>query len=68
VNYIIREDISVFIPHIFESVFIEIVNKMGNNVIVVVICGPNTELHANIDIFSSTIEDIMVTVQNEKNK
>jgi hypothetical protein len=26
-NYIIREDISVFIPHIFESVFIEIGKK-----------------------------------------
>ena len=41
---------------------------MGNIVIVVVIWEPNTELHANIDIFSYNIEDIMVTGQNEKNK
>ena len=32
------------------------------NVIVVVIYRPNTEPHANIDISSSNIEDIMVTV------
>jgi len=25
-------------------------------------------LHANIDVFSSKIEDVMVTVKNEKNK
>ena len=42
-NYIIREAISVFIPHRFESVFIEIVNKTERNIIVVVIYRPNTE-------------------------
>jgi len=67
-NYIIREDISVFIPHIFESIFIEIVNKSERNIIVGVIYRPNTEPHANMDIFSSNIEDIMDTIQNEKNK
>jgi hypothetical protein len=67
-NYIIREDISVFIPHIFESVFIEIVNKSERNVIVGVIYRPNTEPHANMDIFSSNMEDIMDTIQGEKNK
>jgi len=64
-NYTIREDNSVFILHIFESVFIEIVNKTERNVIVGVICRPNTEPHANIDILYSNIEEFMATVQNE---
>ncbi len=44
-NYIIRENISVFIPHIFESIFIEIVNESERNIIVGVIYRPNTEPH-----------------------
>lgn len=67
-NYKIREDISVFIPHIFESLFIEIVNKSERNVIVGVIYRPNTEPHADMDIFSSNMEDIMDTIHNENNK
>ena len=52
-NYTIRDDISVFIPHVFESVFIEIINKTERNLIVGVIYRPNTEPHADMDIFSS---------------
>ena len=64
-NYTIRDDISVFIPHVFESVFIEIINKTERNLIVGVIYRPNTEPHADMDIFSSNIEDIMDTIQHE---
>ncbi len=46
--------------------FIEIVNKTEKNFIVGVIYRPNTEPHADMDIFSSNIEDIMDTIQNEK--
>jgi len=56
-NYVIdlREDISVFIPYIFEPVFNEIVNKTERNVIAEVIYRLNTEPHVNIDIFSSNV-------------
>ncbi len=64
-NYKIREDISVFISHIFESLFIEIVNENERNMIVGVIYRPNTEPYADIDIFSSNMEEIMETIHSE---
>ena len=33
-NYIIREDMSVFIPNVCETLFIEIIHNNGRNVIV----------------------------------
>ena len=60
-NEKIREDISVLIPHVFESMFIEIVNKTERNFIVGVIYRP----HADIEIFSSNLEGIMDIVHQE---
>ena len=45
--------------------FIEIVNKTERHFIVGVIYRPNTEPHADIEIFSSNLEDIMDIVQQE---
>ena len=64
-NYNIREDLSVFIPHICETLFIEIINDSGRNIVVGVIYRPNTELLADIDIYSSNMEHIMDTIQRE---
>ncbi len=55
--------ISVFIHHVFESLFIEIVNNTEWNFIFGVIYRPNTEPHADMDIFSSNMEDIMDTIK-----
>ncbi len=63
-NYKIREDISVFIPHVFESLFVEIINTKERNMIVGVIYRPNTEPRADLDIFSSNMETIMDTINN----
>jgi hypothetical protein len=65
VNYKIREDISVFTPHIFESLFIEIICSTGKNKVIGVIYRPNTEPRADIDIFSSTLFDIMDLINTE---
>ena len=66
-NFKIRNDLSVFIPHVFESLFIEIItNSNLNNYIVGVIYRPNTQPRADIDIFTSTIYDIMDIVNKEK--
>ncbi len=43
-EYKFRDYIGVCIPNIFESMFIEIVNKKDRNVIVGVICWPNMDL------------------------
>ena len=64
-NYNIREDISVFIPHICETLFIEIINDSGRNIVVGVIYRSNTEPLADIDIYSSNMEHIMDTIQRE---
>ena len=63
-NYIIREDIliSVFIPHVFESAFIEIQSPKNINTVLGVIYRPNSEPRA---IFSCTMIDIMDTLNSE---
>ncbi len=43
INLKIREDLSAFIPHVFESVFAEIINKSGKNSIIGVVYRPDTE-------------------------
>ena len=47
-NYIIREDISVFIPHVFESAFIEIQSQKNRNTVLNIIYRPNSEPRADI--------------------
>ena len=65
VNYKIREDLSVFIPHVFESVFVETINKTEKNTLVGIIYRPNTEPRADIDILTSNLEYIMDTANHE---
>ena len=66
INYKIRDDLSVFIPHVFESLFIEIGSKSDHKrSIIGVIYRPNTAPKADIDIFSSTLFDIMDSINNE---
>ena len=65
IHFNIREDISVFIPHVCESLFVEIINNNGRNVVVGVVYRPNTEPHADVDIFASNMEHIMDTIQHE---
>jgi hypothetical protein len=65
INYKLREDLSVFIPHIFESIFIEIVAPSHKNNIIGVIYRPNTAPRADFDVFSNTLFDIMNIINNE---
>lgn len=66
INYKIREDLSAFIPHVFESLFIEVINQTEKNTIVGVIYRPNTLPRADVDIFSSTLFDVMDIINSEK--
>ncbi len=69
INYKVREDLSVFIPHVFESLFIEIISESTNTKqsckIVGVIYKPNTQPRVDMDIFSVTLYDIMDIINNE---
>ena len=66
INYKIRDDISVFLPHIFESLFVEISYTGSKNIIVGVVYRPNTEPHADMDMFQSNMFDIMSIITTER--
>jgi len=67
-DFKIRNDLSVFVPHVFESLFIEIISKTksNKNLIIGVIYRPNTSPRADFDIFSSTLQDLMDIINNER--
>ena len=50
INFKIRDDLSTFIPHVYESLFIEISTSSKNN-IVGVIYRPNTQPRADLEVF-----------------
>ena len=64
-NYTIREDLSLFLPHIFESIFIEIINESSKNSVVGVIYRPNTAPWADLDIFETNLQELMNSINNE---
>ena len=68
INFTLRNDLSVFIPHVFESLFIEISSnsKSCPNKIIGVIYRPNTQPRADLDIFTTTIRDIIDIIDNER--
>ena len=66
INYKIREDLSVFIPHVIESLFIEIDSNKNNPSIIGVIYRPNTPPRADVDIFSSTVCDLLDQINRER--
>jgi len=66
INYKICEDLSVVTPHVFESLFFEVINQTEKNTIVGVIFRPNTLPRADVDIFSSTLFDVMDIINSEK--
>ncbi len=65
IKYKVRQDLSIFIPHIIETLFVEVENQSGKNNIVGVVYRPNTQPRADIDIFSTSIFDIMDIINSE---
>ena len=63
-----RDDLSVFIPHVIESVFFEIQINERKTIIVGVVYRPNTQHRADIDIFVQKIIEIQSKIKEEKNK
>ena len=60
-----RDDLSLFIPHVFESLFIEYESLSKKKVVLGVIYRPNTAPWADIDIFSKSMIDIMDNINSE---
>ena len=58
--------ISVFIPHVIESVFLEIQINERKTIIVGVVYRPNTQPRADNDIFMQKIIEIQSKIKEEK--
>ena len=63
--YEIKKEYSVFIPHIIETMFIEIKNIIGKPIIIGIIYRPNTFPKADLDVFIKTMTDIIELLNDE---
>lgn len=54
--YTVREDLSTFIPHVYESLFIEINIQSSKPIIIGIIYRPNSLPRANLDKFTESLE------------
>ena len=63
--YIKREYLSIFIPHVMETMFVEIQYKRSKPIIVGVIYRPNTLPRADLDLFISNLLEIQGKISNE---
>ena len=61
----IREDLSIFNAHVFESLFVEVASQSSKTYIIGVIYRPNTAPRSNVDIFSSTLYSILDSINAE---
>ena len=63
-----RDDLTIFIPHVIETVFIEI--DLGNhkNVITGIIYRPNTQPLADVDFFISRITEVIQSLNNSNSQ
>ena len=64
-TYFRRDDVSIFIPHVLESIFFEIRRNLNKPVIVGVIYRPNTQPRASFDLFTNHILEIQGKISNE---
>ena len=62
VQYKIRENLSIFNEHVFESLFVEIESQTSKKYIIGVIYRPNTAPRGNVGMFSSILLSILDTI------
>ena len=65
INYKIREDLTIFIPHVIESVVIETIEKNKKSKIVGVFYRPNTAPRADLQTFMTNFDNIMSIINHE---
>ena len=65
IQYTIRDDLSIFLPHVFEAVFVETTSSGVRNSIVGVIYIPNTAPRADMDLFATTVFEVMEIINIE---
>jgi len=65
IDYKVREDLSVFIPNVYESLFIETLPSHGKHSIVGVVYRPNTFPLADVDVFTTTLLEVLDQINDE---
>ena len=64
-SYIVRDDLSVFIPHVIETLFVEFKISETKKAVLGVIYRPNTAPKADLNIFTTTLLEIINLINNE---
>ena len=64
-NYRVRDDLGIFVPHVYESLFVEIMSTSSKNQIIGVIYRPNTAPRADLEIFSAHLYETMDKINLE---
>ena len=64
-SYCRRDNLSIFIPHVIETLFIEVKLNETKSVILGVIYRPNTQPRVDIDVFTTKLADITAKINNE---
>ena len=64
-SYFWRDDLSIFIPRVIETLFIEVKLNKTKSIIVGVIYRPNSQPRADMDIFTTELADITAKINNE---
>ena len=63
--YHLRDDLTVFIPHVLESLFVEVQINSKKSIIIGVIYRPNTQPRADLDEFTDNIYTITSKISTE---
>ena len=63
-KYKIRHDLSIFIPNIFESIFVELTIH-NRHIIIGTVYRPNTYPNADIDVFMTTMLELQNLISKE---
>jgi exonuclease III len=66
-QYTVRQDLSVFIPHVYESLFVEIGNALTGNkpIVIAILYRPNTPPLADIDKFTHNLYTAINKINEE---
>ena len=64
-SYCRRDDLSIFIPHVIETLFIEVKLNQTKSIIIGVIYRPNTQPRADMEIFTTNLADITTKINSE---
>ena len=64
-SYCRRDDLSIFIPHVIETLFIEVQLNKTKSIILGVIYRPNSQPRADMDIFITKLADITAKINIE---